>query len=119
MQHSGGLRYYGGRMTLRYDNLERDWLDRAVAWLASRGVQSYLLVEDWELPEFRRRFSGQARLGQLDLPPIFNYEGPANIILFDLTRPRPREAIVQQIIETHRGAHCAPPAPPPTLTFRQ
>jgi hypothetical protein len=119
MQHSGSLRYYGGRMTLRYDNLDRDWLDRAVAWLESRGVRSYLLVEDWELPDVRRHFRGQARLELLDLPPIFSYEGPANILLFDLTRPRPREAVVQQVVETNRGTHCAPPAPPPTLTFRR
>ena len=52
MQHSGSLRYYAGRMSLRFDNLERAWLDRAVSWLEAHGVQSYLLVEEWEEPEF-------------------------------------------------------------------
>ena len=30
-QQSGSLRYYGGRLTLRWDVLDADWLDRAVA----------------------------------------------------------------------------------------
>jgi hypothetical protein len=110
MQHSGSVRYYSGRMSLRYDNLERDWLDRAVAWLEARGIQSYLLVEDWEEPSFRERFAREQRIAQLDLPPIFTYEGPAKIALYDLTRARPREAQVQQIIETFHNTRCVPPA---------
>ena len=91
MQHSGSLRYYAGRMSLRFDNLDRDWLDRAVSWLEAHGVQSYLLVEEWEEPEFKKQFAGSARLEHLDMPPIFTYDGPAKIKLFDLTRLRPRE----------------------------
>ena len=111
MQHSGSLRYYSGRISLRFDNLDSDWLDRAVSWLESQGVSSYLLVEDWEEPAFRRQFSRQARVAQLDLPPIFLYEGPAKIALYDLTRSRPAETPVQRIFETFHNTHCVPPAP--------
>ena len=117
MQHSGSLRYYAGRMSLRFDNLERPWLDRAVSWLEAHGVQSYLLVEEWEEPEFKKHFAGSLRLEHLDMPPIFTYDGPAKIKLFDLTRLRPRENNVQQILETFHGLRNVPPAPPPTLTF--
>ena len=39
--HSGSVRYYGGRMTMRYDYLDREWLDRSIRWLAERGVDTY------------------------------------------------------------------------------
>jgi hypothetical protein len=117
MQHSGSLRYYAGRMSMRFDNLEGAWLDRAVTWLEAHGVRSYLLVEDWEEPAFRQHFAGSPRLEFLNQPPIFTYEGPAKIKLFDLTRIRPGEKSVQQILETFHGLRNVPPAPPPTLTF--
>ncbi len=36
--HSGSARYYGGCVTLRYDILDPQWLDRAVTWLADHGA---------------------------------------------------------------------------------
>lgn len=118
MQHSGSLRYYAGRMTLRYDNLDRAWLDRAVVWLEERGVPSYLLLEEWEEPQFRKQFAGSQRLEHLGVPPIFAYEGAARIKLYDLTRLRPREDPPRHILETYRGLRNVPPAPPPSLTFK-
>ena len=38
LQHSGAARYYTGRVTLRYDYLPADTLDRDLDWLQSRGV---------------------------------------------------------------------------------
>ena len=32
-QHSGPIRYYAGRTIVRFDLLDRAWLDRAVQWL--------------------------------------------------------------------------------------
>jgi hypothetical protein len=118
MQHSGSVRYYGGRMTLRYDILEREWLDRAVAWLESRGVRSYALLEEWEEPRFRQHFTGQARVEWLDAPPLVRYEGPAKIALYDLTSARRPPGYVQLVEETFRDTHCAPPARWPTLIFK-
>jgi len=118
MQHSGSLRYYGGRMTLRYDNLDGAWLDRAVTWLEAHGAPSYLLLEEWEEPQFRKQFAGSPRLEHLGVPPIFLYEGAARIKLYDLTHLRPREDRVQQIVETYHGLRNVAPAPPPTVTFK-
>ncbi len=85
-QHSGSVRYYGGRMTLRYDDLDPQWLDRPVAWLAERGVRTYLLADVWEMVEIRKRFQGQRALEHLDRPPVVDYRGPTNVLLYDLSR---------------------------------
>lgn len=68
MQHSGSLRYYGHRPTLRWDWLPPEWLDRAVASLQAHGYRPYLLLEDWEVPRFRQRFAGSEVGRLLDRP---------------------------------------------------
>ncbi len=70
MQHSGSVRYYTGRMVVRWDALDPAWLDRAVEFLRGRGIATYLLVEHWEEEPIRRRFAGQRTLADLDRPPI-------------------------------------------------
>ena len=113
--HAGSLRYYAGRATLRFDLMHEDWLDRAAAWLDAHGRHPYVLIEDWEIPLFRKRFP-QSRLGDLRLAPALVYEAyriPGTVYLFDLLRadgptlepppirdPRPR---------------CPLPAEPPQL----
>ena len=42
MQHSGSLRYYAGRPTLRYDWLTREWWPRALDVLAAQGLSAFL-----------------------------------------------------------------------------
>lgn len=70
MQHSGSVRYHAGRLTLRWDWIEPEWLDRAVAALHARGVPAYLLLEDWEDAQVRERFKGQRTLSVLESPPL-------------------------------------------------
>jgi hypothetical protein len=70
MQHSGSVRYYTGRLILRWDSLDPAWLDRAVEFLRSRGIAPYLLVEQWEEERLRSRFAGQRTLSELDRGPI-------------------------------------------------
>jgi hypothetical protein len=67
LQHSGSVRYYAHRKTLRNDWLLPDWLDRAVELLRERGYHPYILLEDWEETPFRTKFGGLNRLGQLDI----------------------------------------------------
>ncbi len=66
---SGSMRFHAGREAVLWDSLDSAWLDRAVAWLAERGLQPYLLFERREEPEFRARFRGASALGGLDWPP--------------------------------------------------
>jgi hypothetical protein len=70
MQHSGNVRLYSGRLTLRYDILPPAWLDRALDHLRREGYEPYLLLEDWEVERFRERFAGQQGAALVDLPPL-------------------------------------------------
>jgi hypothetical protein len=60
VQHSGSIRYYGGRHTLRYDLLDRQAAYGVPQELERRGLHPYLAVEDAEIPDVRHAF---------DLPP--------------------------------------------------
>jgi hypothetical protein len=70
MQHSGSIRHYSGRPTIRYDSLDPEWLDRALAHLRTSGYEPYVLLETFEVPVFRRRFAGQKSATIVDAPPI-------------------------------------------------
>ena len=69
MQHSGSIRYYSGRTTLRYDFMDPGWLDRAVEYLEARGRPVYLLLDEWEVPRLKERFPGQRAIAVLDRRP--------------------------------------------------
>ncbi len=107
-ERSGTIRYYSGRTTLRYDFLDGNWLDRAVAWLRERGVHVYAVLDPNHLEQCRRRFAGQATLAALDRP-VFLYE-PARTALYDLTTPPPPE---QSFILYERDPGGRPPCDPP------
>jgi hypothetical protein len=107
-ERSGTIRYYSGRTTLRYDYLDREWLDRAVAWLRERGVLVYAVLDPNHREQCLRRFAGQATLAALDRP-IFIYE-PARTALYDLTTPPPPE---QSFILYDRDPGGRPPCDPP------
>jgi hypothetical protein len=111
MQHSGSVRYYGARMSLRYDWLDPAWLDRSVAWLEARGHPVYALLDAGEVDAVRRRFVGQARASGLDAP-IAVYRGAGVVYLFDLTRPLAEHPATVTVVETFAPRACVPPAPP-------
>lgn len=54
--HSGSLRLYSGRLTLRYDWLPKEWWPRALDVLVAKGYRPYVVLTEFELPEFRRHF---------------------------------------------------------------
>jgi Dolichyl-phosphate-mannose-protein mannosyltransferase len=56
MQHSGSIRYYSGRQTVRWDMLDRGSLDHAVSALRASGHEPFVVVDEDEDAEFRRRF---------------------------------------------------------------
>jgi hypothetical protein len=85
---SGSVRYYGHRNTLVWDALDPAWLDRAIAYIRTRGYEPYLLFERWEEPAFRQRFAGSA-IASLDWPPAAEIAGQVRIY-----RPDDRERYV-------------------------
>jgi hypothetical protein len=70
MQYSGSIRYYAGRLTVRYDWIPSYRLDGVLEELRALGYHPYLVLEQWEEPEFQARFDGHSRLAALDWPPV-------------------------------------------------
>ena len=58
-QHSGSVRLYGERPTIRWDVIGGDQLDLVVATLRSIGATVYVVADDDEMPEFVTHFDGQ------------------------------------------------------------
>jgi hypothetical protein len=69
LQHSGSIRYYADRKTLRYDWIPPQSLDDVVTQVTQSGFKPYILLEDWEEPRFRSRFGEFSGVGKLDWPP--------------------------------------------------
>ena len=115
-QHSATARYYGGRMTVRYEWVPREWLGRAVAWLESQGRHPYALLEEWELERFREHYAGQGAIGALDRRLIFvsRSAGP-DVYLYDLLQPG--DGSGPTIRARDLSARCEHPAPPPDVTL--
>jgi hypothetical protein len=87
-EHTGTVRYYARRETLRFDFLDPAWLDRAVEWLAAEGRHPYVLVEDWEQPLLEARFPGSP-LAALPFPPVLTWHSkytPGDVRLYDPLR---------------------------------
>jgi hypothetical protein len=56
MQHSGSVRLYGGRLTLRYDLLGKEWARLLPAELERSGFHPFMAIDDWEIPYVRAGF---------------------------------------------------------------
>lgn len=77
LQHSGSVRYYGGRTTLRYDVLHDHWLDRSISWLQSNGFHPYILLDTPEHEPFMQKFA-ENRSSNLDMAIVFEYRDRYN-----------------------------------------
>jgi hypothetical protein len=118
VQHSGSLRLYADRLTLRYDALDPLWLDRVVAHLQATGRRPYYVLDGREVEAFRRRFGATNRAGTLDWTPLATLGG--TIAVYD---PIDRRAGMSPLaIGSTRGAHgglCdAPQSWPPVLRMK-
>jgi hypothetical protein len=65
-QHSGSLRWYGKRQTLRWDFIEPERLVTSVRELQSRGATVYVALEGNEVAMFDQRFSSVIDQLQVD-----------------------------------------------------
>jgi hypothetical protein len=93
VQHSGSIRYYSGRLTVRYDYIGPSQLDAAVDELRRHGYRPYVLLEKSEEPDFRARFAGHSSLSQLDWRPIAELKRPSEVRIYDVdARTAPAES---------------------------
>ena len=81
-QHSGSVRYYTGRKTLRFDWLPPRQLDNAITQMKGLGYRPYILLEDWEEPWFKSRFR-RSRLAGLDWKPVTEFARSPRVRIYD------------------------------------
>src|SRR5205823_575747 len=82
VQHSGSIRYYSGRPTVRYDWIDRRGLDDAIRAMRAMNRGPLLVLDDWEEPEFRARFAGQ-QWGALDWPARVEFASQPAVRVYD------------------------------------
>lgn len=107
IQHSGSVRFYSGRPTVKYDLIDDEWVARAGDALVAAGYRPYAVFEDWELPVVR------ARLGLLPDEPlpwrlIARLREPVGVTLFALSAED--DAMTPVALKVTPGRGCVPPA---------
>ncbi len=111
--HSGSVRYYSGRLTLRYDQLDERSLDQAIAWLRDRGAHPYVLLDEDERKGFAERFGSASAWAKLEQPPVWTYQGNPRVHFYD-----PLAGVVETRLYTPdevQLAECPAPAMPSTV----
>lgn len=88
LQHSGTVRYYAGRMTLRWDLVEPRQFGALLAWMRSHGHHPYLLIDAGEMPSLRSRFPNEPALAMIEWPPLASFFRNETF-LFDLDATGP------------------------------
>jgi hypothetical protein len=114
LQHSGTLRLYAGRLTLRFDQLDPAWLDRAMAFLDAHGRHPYIVLEGDERLLFTRRFAGTAA-GALDDRPFAQLDG-GHVVVYDAQGSTVKSPLaIAGSASRKAGWRCDPPErwPPP------
>jgi hypothetical protein len=116
--HSGSLRYYAGRVTLNYYNLDPAWLEQAATWLNAHGAHPYALLESVELTDFKNRFSSDLGPGKVKMTPLLLYDGAAKIYFFDLAPSQGPAPQMETITDPSPEVRSVSPVTPPTLMLK-
>jgi hypothetical protein len=95
--HSGSVRMYGNRATIRWDWIPVGYLDNALEVLSGHGYEPYILLEDSEEEEFRMRFGQASVFGRINWPPTMEYLGRPRVRIYAI-RDRARYLAGQAII---------------------
>jgi hypothetical protein len=67
-EHSGTMRYYTGRTVVRWDVMTPAAMPDALDWLTLNGYQIWVVLDDWEEEQFRKKFPALAS-ASLDYEP--------------------------------------------------
>ena len=111
MQHSGAIRFYGGKLTIRYDFLDKDRARQVPADLERLGYHPFMAIDDWEAQYVRLQF-GFAPDAPLPWPVLARMRENGGVTIFDLSK-----AGVTQPASIEPGGQPLCPAPVP-LTLR-
>lgn len=104
--HSGSVRYYSGRLTVRFDWIAPTDLDVVLEELRRRGYHPYIALDEAEESSFRERFRGHSALAPLDwMPMAFLYANRVRVYdLSDRQAGRPDRQRVPDIVPTPTGS---------------
>jgi hypothetical protein len=92
--HSGSIRLYADRPTIRWDWLAPDELDPLIGRLVALGFDPYLVVEREEVATLRKRFEGASAVSHLELP-LIAQRSDGHVRIFGLAgQPPPAEPAV-------------------------
>jgi hypothetical protein len=80
-QHSGSIRYYAHRLTMRPTYIKENQVSSVLEWSRDRGYHAYVIVEDWEMPAFKLRFPNWSQ--ELERSLVFGYAGPRQVFVYD------------------------------------
>jgi hypothetical protein len=94
-------------MTIRWDLIDRDWTTRAALELQRLGVHPYLVIEDFELPQFRDWFGLDAN-AQLPWALAARMRQNGGVSVFDMSAPA--GAVMPVSLEPGVAARCQGPA---------
>jgi len=109
VQHSGSLRFYSGRITLRYDWVQPAWAAAVPAAVEREGRHPFLVVDDFEIPQVRKQFGFPAE-SALPWPIVARMRELGGMTVFDMaTHPEPGSPIALEPGSLH---WCAPRARP-------
>jgi hypothetical protein len=107
VQESGSVRHYAGRPIVRWDLIDRAWTARAPAELERLGLHPYLVIEDFELPQFRDWF-GMPPEAPLPWPLVARMRDAGGVSVLDLARQaRPASPVA---LQPGGLPWCVPPA---------
>jgi hypothetical protein len=85
--HSGSVRLYGDRATVRWDLIEPDNLDFTLKALREGGWVPYLLLDEWEESVFRERFQRSRSCSRLGDDPLAVFTGATATRLYAFSAP--------------------------------
>lgn len=71
-QHSGSVRYYSGRLTVRWEYLDTD-LDEALVWMRAHGHRPVFLLDRAEVAALRATARTGATWAALDWTPRYSF----------------------------------------------
>jgi hypothetical protein len=105
VQESGSVRYYSGRMTIRWDLIDRDWTARAAGEVERLGLHPYMVIEDWEVPQMRGWF-GIAPEAPLPWPLVARLREPVGVSVLDMSS-RPNAAMIPVALVSGSAPLCS------------
>ena len=109
MQHSGTLRFYSGRRTLRFDFIPPGEFSSTIDWLNAHDHRPFLILEDWEEAIYREHLAAVGdRLARLDMGIVAELRRPVRVRVYDPLLPFVDGKQPQKIVMPE-DRRCAPP----------